>query len=91
MMRRKSLYAVLLLAAIAGSVPAFARGPATTCDTNTNNTAAGWGTPNVEVAAVGSSAMWNLAALGAYNAGHGISGAVPPLYHYTSPAASTAS
>jgi len=83
MLRVKTVLAVLLLAAIAGSVPALA----ISCDTNTNNTAAGWANipaSNVKFAAVGSSAIWNLAALGAYNANNGISGAVGPLYHYTS-------
>jgi len=72
MSRLKSLFAVLFLAAIAVATPA-----AYATD----------GTPIIHTMIAGSSAMWTTMALGAYNAGAGITGTIGltlPMHHFVS-------
>lgn len=64
MFRLRILFAALLLAAIAGTVPAMA----VDCVVTPTNV----GTVTVRTMIAGSSAMWQTMALGAYNAGHSI-------------------
>lgn len=67
MLRMKSVFAVSLLAAIAGVVPQASAQVAT-----------------AKAIIAGSSAIWQSAALGAYNNGNCVAGLVKPCFHYTS-------
>lgn len=69
MLRMKSVFAVSLLAAIAGVLPQASM-------------AAAVATSKANIA--GSTAMWQSSALGAYNSGKCIAGLVAPCFHYTS-------
>lgn len=67
MLRMKSVFAVSLLAAIAGVVPQASAQVAT-----------------AKAIIAGSSAIWQSAALGAYNNGKCVAGLIAPCHHYTS-------
>jgi len=84
MLRMKSLFAVLCLAAFAGIVQsAYAQRPALPAICDPTNAAFNPGTPVINTIIAGSSAMWQTLALGAYDDDNGIPGtAVPPLFHY---------
>jgi len=80
MFRMKLLCAALLLAAITQAIPAAANPtPPAACVPGSGL----YGTPVVQALIVGSSAMWQTVALGAYNRSAGVTGqATAPTFHY---------
>ena len=83
MLRMKSLFAVLVLAAFTGIAQlAYAATPIpAVCDPS--NPAFAPGTPQIQTIIGGSSAMWQTMALGAYDDNNGVLGvATPPTFHY---------